>query len=122
MFFTGRFEVTVNDKGEFFIPEYYAEEMEVGTKYDVFCGLTGYEKDMLFFVFSQPEKYYDCGKKLCSGRVTEDKKLQVPEEFLEKMKGEAHLIGNFCALELTKVPIELLVDEDDIKGLKINIE
>lgn len=124
MFFCGRHQIIVNDTGEFSIPEIHKPYVEVGAKYDVFYYPSEWEKGLLYisFVFENSDHYYDATF-ISSGFVTEDKKLQIPDEYIDIMNGECELIGNGEALELSKVPLEMLLDDiEDIKELDITFE
>lgn len=115
---------TVVDNGEFLIPENLQSCVEASAKYDVFYYPSEWEKGLLYisFVFKNSHHYSDAPF-ISSGYVTKDKKIRVPEEYVEIMNGECLLIGNFEALELSKVPIEVLLgDVEDIPVLKISFD
>ena len=124
MLFCGLYKTTINKKGEFSIPENLKWCVEIGAKYDIFYYPCEWEKGAQYisFVFENSNRYYDATF-ISSGFVTEDKKIKVPDEYIPIMQGDCELICNIYALELSKVPIDMLLgDLPDIKELNISLE
>ena len=125
MFFCGHYETIVDDNGEFFIPESFQDDMEAGLKCDIFYYPCEWDEGMLYisFVFKNVDHYYDATF-ISSGYVTADKKLKVPDSFIEFLKGDCEIIGNNGSLELSKVPVEMLLgdlgDLDILKELDVS--
>ncbi len=129
MAFFGLYETIVDDKGEFSIPENLQRQTSAGAEYSVFYSPCEWNNGLLYisYVFDNPDEYCDATF-IESGFVTQDQKLKVPSEFqgisfLGKLKGDCEVIGNFNAIELSKVPVERLIgDIEDIKELDITFE
>ena len=122
--FCGSYTVNVADNGECKIPESLEYSLMPGAEYEVFYSIDHKNDDgenvwLLSFAFEGSGANYD-EKPLASGKVTQDKKIIVPEEYREIMKGECLLFGVLKALELTIFPLEeFFWDEEELKALGI---
>ena len=111
VFFCGSyFDFNVKDNGEIELPENFVEYLKPGAEYHVVYWQKEWDKGLTYLSYTFDMSVFDGAVCIESGVVPEDKVLKIPEAYIDIMKGPVTIIGNICAIEISKVPIEMLCE------------